>query len=301
LNIILSKFSFILILIFTVNTFSSVCLAGEKVNKSLAVGPSGIVFVDIPRGYVEIHGWQKKQVMIEGELDDTVNELIFNAKKNKILIKLDIQEQEHWGDASTLNIFMPQQAQLRFKGIDTSFTINQLKKHIEGKSINGDLVVNQSHGTIKLSTVSGDVTLLESSGLVKIKSVSGTIDYSGDFEQASLKSMSGDITAEISATGRLSIKNISGDTHLSGQVQNHGELNLTSVSGNIEYQVTGDLNAECEVVSQFGGEISNQLTNDLPVVGNLHKNTLNFTSGDGSGKLTMNTVSGSVYIKKIKK
>jgi hypothetical protein len=295
----LSKLSFILVIIFAGNT--STCLAGERVNKSLVVVPNSIVFVDIPRGFVEIHGWQKKQVMVEGELDDTVNKLIFTVKENKTLIKLDTHGQEHWGDGSTLNIFMPQQAQLRFNGIDTSFTITQLKNHIEGKSINGDLVVNKSQGKIKLATVSGDVTLIESSGLVKIKSVSGTIDYSGDFEKASLKSMSGNITAEISATSHLLIKNISGDTHISGHVKNQGQLHLTSVSGNIEYQVTDDLNAECEVVSQFGGEISNQLTDDLPVVGNLHKNTLNFTSGDGSGKLTMNTVSGSVYIKKSKK
>jgi len=301
LNNILSKITCILVIIFIGIAFSSDCFAGEKVHKTIAMEASGIVFVDIPRGYVEIHGWQKKQVMIEGELDDTVNKLTFDTKENKTLIKLDTLEQEHWGDASTVTVFMPQQAQLRFKGIDTSFTISQLKTSIEGKTINGELIVNKSEGVTKLSTVSGDVTLSESSGLVKIKSVSGTINYSGDFEKAFLKSMSGDITAEISATSELTIKNISGNTLISGQVENQGQLKLTSVSGDIEYRVTDDLNAECEVVSQFGGEISNQLTDDLPIEGNLHKNTLNFISGDGSGKLSMNTVSGSVMIKKLKK
>jgi len=297
----MSKFGFILSIAFIGSAFSAICFAGEAVNKSLAVEPNGIVFVEIPRGLVKIEGWQKNEVLIQGELDDSVDKLIFKAKENKTLIKLDTQGQAHWGDASVLNIFMPQQSKLRFKGIDTSFSITQLKKHIEGKSINGNLVVNNTHGKILLSVVSGNVTVIDSSGVINVKSVSGTIDYSGKFEKAYLKSMSGDITAQISSSSDLSIKNISGNTHIRGQIPNKGQLNLTSVSGNIEYQVTGDLNAECEVVSQFGGEIKNQLTDDLPIEGNLHKNTLSFVSGDGSGRLNMNTVSGSVHISKVKK
>jgi len=285
--------------IFTGSVLSGVCLAGEKVNQSLLVDGIGKVFVEIPRGFVKIQGWNKPEIMLQGQLDDTISELIFTNEKGKTLIKLDTKGQEHWGDASKLNIYMPQQSLLRFKGIDTSFSITELKNHIEGKSISGDLTVIKSHGKIQLSVVSGDVKLLESSGLIKIKSVSGMIDYSGSFEQAFLKSMSGDISADISHTDKLTIKNISGDTQINGQVKNQAQLKLSSVSGNILYQVTDALNAECKVVSQFGGEITNQLTDDVPIEGNLHKKTLSFISGDGSGKLSMNTVSGSVSIKKL--
>jgi DUF4097 and DUF4098 domain-containing protein YvlB len=188
---------------------------------------------------------------------------------------------------------------LYFKGIDTSFIISNLNSHIEGKTINGDLKVKKSHGKIKLSVVSGDVVLIESSGLTKIESVSGMVTFSGDFEQAYLKSISGDITANISGTDKLTIKNISGDTQISGSVKNAAQLTLSSVSGDILYKVTNKLNAECEVVSQFGGEINNALTDDLPIDGNLHKKTLSFISGDGSGKLSMNTINGSISIEKM--
>ncbi|PKI17948.1 DUF4097 family beta strand repeat-containing protein [Colwellia sp. 12G3] len=274
-------------------------MAGEKINQSLSVEDKGIVFVEIPRGLVKIQGWDKQEVMVQGELDDTTNKLIFETKKDKTLIKIDTQRQQHWGDSSVLSIFMPQKLKLRFKGVDTSFNITQLDSHIEGKSISGNLVVKKSHGKIKLSVVSGDVTLVESSGLTKIESVSGKIVFSGDFEQVFLKSVSGDITAEISGTDKLIIKNISGDTRISGPVKNQAQLKLSSVSGDMFYKVAGELNAECEVVSQFGGEIKNQLTTDLPIDGNLHKKTLNFISGEGSGKLSMNTINGSVSIAKI--
>jgi Toastrack DUF4097 len=293
LNAIFSKFSFILII-----TYSGICLSGEKVSQSLSVDTTGTVFVEIPRGLVKIQGWDKQEVMIQGELDDTIKALTFKTKKDKTLIKVDTQGRRHWGNASLLKIFMPQQSQLHFKGIDTSFSIAKLSSHIQGKSITGDLLVKKSTGKIKLSVVSGNVKLVESSGFVQIESVSGTINFSGVFEKAFLKSMSGDITADISGMKKLTIKNISGDIQVSGQVEKKAQLKFTNVSGDIIYRVTDDLNAECEMVSQFGGEINNQLTDDLPIDSKSHKKMLSFISGDGSGKLFMKTITGSVTIEK---
>ena len=293
LNKILSKFSLMLIISFTGN-----CLAGEKINQSLVVDADGKVFVEIPRGLVNIQGWNKQEIMVQGELEDTAKALIFKTKKDKTLIKINTERQQHWGDASVLKIFIPQHTSLHFKGIDTSFVISKLNKHIEGKSINGDLKVHESHGKMKLSVVSGNIKVAESSGLIKIESVSGDIDFSGKFEEAYLKTMAGDITADISGLDKLTLKNISGETQIRGQVKKEAELKLTSVSGEIVYMASSELNAECEMVSQFGGEITNHLTDDLPVDGNLHKKTLNFISGDGSGTLSMNSVTGSVTILK---
>jgi hypothetical protein len=277
-------------------TFTGNCLAGEIISQSLSVNIDGKVFVEIPRGLVYIQGWDKQEIMVQGELEDTARSLTFKTKKDKTLIKIHTGRQQSWGDASVLKIFIPQQTSLYFKGLDTSFVITKLNKYIEGKSINGDLKVGQSHGKIKLSVVSGNINVDDSSGLIKIESVTGDVDFTGDSDEAYLKTMSGDITADISGSNNLTIKNISGDTIISGQVKKDAELKLTSVSGEIVYMATSKLNAQCEMVSQFGGEITNLLTDDLPVDGNLHKKTLNFISGDGSGTLSMNTVTGSVTI-----
>jgi DUF4097 and DUF4098 domain-containing protein YvlB len=275
---------------------SATCLAGVKINQTLSVDPIGVVFVEIPRGLVRIQGWDKSKVMIQGELDDTLNDLTFKNKKDKTLIKINSQGQNHWGDASEIIISMPRHSHLKFKGIDTSFNISLLQEHIEGKSINGDLIVNKSHGKIRLSVVSGNIQLLNSSGITKAESVSGQIDFSGKFDEAFIKSMSGDIKAEISGAKKLTINNISGDTVIYGQVLNEAQLALTSVNGDLLYKVTSELNAECEVISQFGGEITNELTHDKPVDKDLHRTILNFVSGDGSGKLTMKTITGNVKI-----
>jgi DUF4097 and DUF4098 domain-containing protein YvlB len=277
---------------------STASVAGESVNQSLQVESKGSLSINIPRGLVTINGWDKPEVMVKGELDDMSNRLIFETKKDKTFIKLDTQGQQTWGDYSVINIYMPKQLKLRFKGIDTTFTVTDAMTDIEGKSINGNLMVNKSQGKIKLSVVSGDVKVSESSGFIRVESVSGAVDFSGSFQQAYLKSVSGEIIANISGTDKLIIKNVSGDTQITGQVKDKAVLTLSSVSGNILYKADGALNAECTVVSQFGGDIDNQLTDDKPIEGRLNKKTLSFISGEGSGKLNMKTVNGSVFIEK---
>jgi DUF4097 and DUF4098 domain-containing protein YvlB len=112
--------------------------------------------------------------------------------------------------------------------------------------------------------------------------------------------MSGDIEADISGTDKLILQNVSGQTNVTGLVKNHAQIKLTSVSGNISFSADKDLNAECMLVSQFGGNIDNQLTDDVPTEASLHKKSLNFISGDGSGSLSMSTVTGAITIKKNK-
>ena len=275
------------------------CLAGEKVNQSLSVTSKGIVFVEIPRGVISIEGWDKPEIIITGELDDTIKQLTFKTKPEKTLIKADTEGKQHWGDASTLKIMMPKHSQLHFKGIDTSFNISKLSHIIQGKTITGDVIVSQVQGKVLLSVVSGNVELVDSSGLAKVQSVSGEVEFSGNFEQAFLKSMSGDITADISGTNQLTLKSVSGDTLVSGQIKDKAQLKLSSVNGDIVYLSAKELNAQCQMVSQFGGEINNQLTDDMPQESSLHKKTLSFVSGDGSGELIMNTVTGSITIKKM--
>ncbi len=274
-------------------------LTGEMVNQSLAVEKNGLIYIDIPRGHIKVVGWDKAEVMVQGELDDTSKQLTFTNQQEKTLIKLNTEEKKYWGDASELTIFMPKTSLLRFKGIDTGFDVSKLISDIEGKTISGDLTVSKSTGKITLSVVSGDVKILQSSGLAKIQSVSGMVDFSGDFEQVFIKSMSGDVKADISGAEKLALKSVSGDLKVTGLVKSNAQIKLTTVNGDISYRVDNGLDAKCELISQFGGDIDNQLTDDLPTEASLHKKTLSFVSGQGLGTITMNTVTGSITIKKM--
>lgn len=276
--------------------FSGSTLAGEKIDRSLDVSKSGVVLINVTRGFVKINGWDKPKVQLQGELDDSIDKLIFKNNQNKTLVKIVTKDQNHWGDGSALQLFMPYESKLRFKGVDTIYSIKGLKNGLEGRTISGDLILEDISDLIELSTVSGDIKVIESSGRLKLESVNGSIDYSGEFIEANIQSMSGDVNANIAHTDKLLIKNISGETRIVGNVKNHAKVELNSVSGDISYQPPEELDAKCEIVSQFGGEISNSFTDDRPTKSILQKNNLRFVSGEGSGQLIIHTLSGKVTI-----
>ena len=287
-----STFLFFVLLI----TASYLGYAGEKVDRTLDVDANGTLYIYNTRGQLEIKGWNKPQIQMQGNLDDAAKKLVFKRKGHKALIKVLLDRGHQVGHGSDLKIFVPRQTQVYFKGINTDYSISNLDAKLEGHTINGNLMVKQVHADMMLSSVSGKVKVVESSGEALIESVSGKLSFSGDFDKVHLKSMNGNIMANIDAIDNLKVENVSGDTAINGDLQNNAKVKLNSVSGNIRYIAKNEFTGECEVASQFGGIIKNHLTKDKPWQEKLQQRKLKFVSGDGTGKLLMNTVSGSVSL-----
>lgn len=285
----------IVFLLFTLTVMAHVS-AGELIDKTIKVKSLEHLLINNLRGDVEVIGWNKNEVKIQGELDDSAQELKIKNKGHKLYIKVKMKGDSHSGDGSDLKIFMPSTTSLWFKGVDTSFSFNNLKSGIEGRTINGDVIIHKAQQKINVSTVSGDISINESNGVLNIESVTGTVDFSGKYSKAYAKSMSGEIFAKIDNIEKLKTENVSGKTFIEGKLQEHAYIKLTSVSGDIKYKTVGELNAACKLESQFGGKIKNKITKDLPEKSMMQQQKLNFVSGDGSGKLIINTVTGSVAI-----
>ncbi|MFT4929497.1 MAG: hypothetical protein ACI8WB_005630 [Phenylobacterium sp.] len=285
-------------IIFLTLTITGSVVAGEMIDQTLKVPDTGILLIDNSRGMVKITGWDKKEVSIQGAVDDSAHKLIFKNKGHKTLIKVVMEGVEHQGNTSDLKVFMPKNHKLRFKGVGSSFVVVNLTNGVEGKTINGDLTIQNVHNSLKISSVSGKITVSDSSGKAKIQSVTGTVDFSGKFDKAKIKSTSGDIIADIGKTHNLRIKNFSGDTTISGNLLDEAHVKLTSVSGNIHYTAKDTFSGDCSIASQFGGKILNLLTSHDAWSEDMDERKLSFVSGDGSGKLVMNTVSGSVTLDK---
>ena len=277
---------------------ASFACAGEKVDRTIEVASNGSLYIDNTRGQLIVEGWDKPQIQLQGELDDSAKKLIFKRKGNKSMIKVVMKGMSHGGHGSELKVFIPRDTRVRFNGVDTDYLVKNLNARVQGQTINGDLTLKNIHGKINLATVSGKVKIFKSSGLVKVESVSGKVSLSGAFKEARLTSMSGNIMANIDQTMKLRVENVSGDTAINGYLKSNANIHLNSVSGNIHYTSKGKFNGECQIASQFGGKIHNKLTEDKPWSELLQQRKLKFVSGDGSGRLVMNTVSGSVTLDK---
>lgn len=279
---------------------STAVFAGQKIEQSLPVPKNGELIIDSSRGLIRIQGWDNDKIQLSGELDDSAETLVLENKGQKTYLKIAMDGKSHWGDGSILKIFLPKTTKLRFKGVDATFSLKGLSSEIKGSTISGDILLKSIDTNIMLSSVSGDISLVKTTGNAQIESVSGNVELDGSFTSAKIRSMSGDVSANIDNINNLKIKNVSGSTRILGHLKNDAQIKLASVSGDILYQVKGQLNAACKLSTQFGGEISNKLTKDRPQSSKFSQQKLNFVSGDGSGILQMTTVSGSVSLFELK-
>ncbi|MFT4941753.1 MAG: hypothetical protein ACI88A_004824 [Paraglaciecola sp.] len=275
--------------------------ASEQIKQTIKVPSTGHLFIDIDRGAVEIQGWDKSEILVIGELDSDSQTVLFKNKGEKTLIKIKINETSHRGNAHSsdrnqLKVFVPQNIEINFKGLDTDFNIAGIVAGVKGKTINGELLIKNVHISINVSSISGDINVTESYGIAYVESIQGDASIIGKFEDVKLRSVTGDIWADITEIDNLSTNNVAGNTKLVGNLKKDAQVKMTSVKGDLHYEATGILNAECEVASQFGGEIVNNLTADLPNTSHMQQQQLNFVSGDGSGTLVMRTINGKAII-----
>lgn len=192
-------------------------------------------------------------------------------------------------------------------------SLSNVNGSIAVQTASGDLAGNRTAGELSVETGSGDVTLTGHDGPLSIESGSGDITLggiktaelsletgSGDVRvdgltasKLSVESGSGDVTVSGAAVGTVEIDTGSGDIRL-GLTVDIDDLSVDTGSGDVEVTAPGSLGATVEIETSSG-----DINTDFPVqVTRKGRDGLSGTIGDGQGKLSIDTASGDVTLKR---
>ena len=276
---------------------SGLTFAGDKVNKTLPASADGVVEVHNIRGDIKIIGWDKNEVKLTGELDDLMKELIFKSQGNVILIDVVMPRRNiNNGDGSDLTVYVPTTNRVDVNVVSTDLTIDNIEGGIDARTVSGEAVISDVQKQLYMETVSGDISVKQSSGKMKLNSVSG--DIRGHFKSKDVRaeSVSGDVNLTLSNFDSLNAGSVSGELHISGQLNDSGSLRLNTVNGDINLAFKDAVNARAKINAGPGGDITNNLSSDevSDVFPNQQK--LNMTLGNGSGKIKIGTINGSILL-----
>jgi hypothetical protein len=139
-------------------------------------------------------------------------------------------------------------------------------------TVSGNLVTDGTHGAMRVNTVSGDVVVRNRAGDLKANAVSGSVTASGAFAQVSVTTVSGAVAVDASRVAGVHVQTVSGDTTVRIPVGVGLSVSARSVSGRVV--VDGQTR---------GG--------DGPLTG-----SVDVTSGDGTCRLKVNSVSGHLTV-----
>lgn len=270
--------------------------AGEQVEQSIAADPAGVVEISNVRGEIEVRGWDRDEVRVEGELDDLAEGIALEGEGRRVRIKVKLPGSNiDSGDGSTLAVRVPAASRVEIEGVSSDarvFGVNALAL----RSVSGDIVVADVAGEVAIKSVSGDIKVDKSGGVARVKSVNGDMTLELGSRELTLSTVSGDIELRLTEFDRLAVTGVSGDMRIAGTLASGGRIEIKTVSGDCELHLAGQVDARISLRTGPGGEIDNALSDAKPQTEFPSQKRLETTLGDGTGSVDIATVSGVIRL-----
>jgi DUF4097 and DUF4098 domain-containing protein YvlB len=279
--------------------------ADAPLDLSHPAAPTVHVEINNVKGKVTITTWDRNEVHVGGRLGDGAEPLTIEGSENNLSIKVQAQGHDGWfnwgGDKAMsdteLNIDVPRAASLKVNVVSAPLSIDG----IDG----GDIAVNSVSGRIRIDaqtpmlqavTVSGNVAFSGHAKQAKLQTVSGDILAPSLGQVVDLQTVSGHIQASGGPWAQLNLSTVSGDVQLSGELAPSGTVSIDSMSGDVQLQFPASLSSSMHA-STFSGDLRSDFgTPKQPEHG--PGSTLDTVAGSGNGKISIETFSGDLRIRK---
>jgi DUF4097 and DUF4098 domain-containing protein YvlB len=271
--------------------------AETTVDQRRPASPDGLVDIENMAGSIRVTGWDKPEIAITGKLGRHASGLEFSGGPNRTRIEVEAEGNPH-GVHSDLDIKVPAGSRLRIDGFEATITITGVTGTVKAETVNGAISLTGGAKDVDLQAVNGAVEVTKATGRIKAESVNGPVtvrDSSGELEASTVN---GPLVVTGGSWERVSIETVSGSLRFEGGLSRHSALDAETVSGSAEFMLASDLGADFQL-STFSGDIDNELG---PAPTRHSKWTtekeLSFSLGGGGAKISVQTLSGSIRLRK---
>lgn len=150
---------------------------------------------------------------------------------------------------------------------------------IAAGTVNGSMSVRGTGAEVRASTVNGAVEVRDAGGQVRATTVNGNVRVTTSAGPVSASTVNGSINARM------------------GNLSRDGDMKFNTVNGTITVETPSSLDANISIDTMFGG-----IASDFPVQlsGKFGPRHAEGVIGRGGRRISMNTVNGSVELRKIR-
>lgn len=280
-------------------------LAGTPIQLQHDASASAKISISNIAGSVNVTAWDRNEVQVSGELGEGAKPLEISGDNDHLSIEVKSRGGSGWFNfgadskmaPTTLELHVPRAASLDINVISAPLVVDGL-----------------AGGTIEINTISGNARIHARTPSLEVDSVSGSIEFSGHADQASLQTVSGEILApalgsraklqtisgQIQAGGgpwqKLSLSTVSGDMQLTGGLTADGDVDIDSMSGDVQWRLPADTSATLHA-STFSGDLRSDFGTPAEA---RHGpgSSLDTSLGAGAGKIHIETFSGDLRLRK---
>ncbi|MCB1644717.1 MAG: DUF4097 family beta strand repeat protein [Pseudomonadales bacterium] len=289
----------------------------RRVDETRVAKSDGFVEISVVRGNLDIEGWGRDEISVEGRLDEQTREFVFDTDGNGAVIAVRLPNNTNdWccNEGSDLRIRVPENSHISVTTVSTEVDVSNISGGIELGGVSGDVTLVDVHNRVNVTSVSGEIQLRNADGKIRLKSVSGEVVAEDVRGEGSFKSVSGEVrirnydgelvTESVSGDidlvdvvySELRGSTVSGDVEVNGRMKENGLLEFDSVSGSLRAKFKGEVNARFDLQTR-SGSVRNRLSEHEATKSRyVRDETLRMTLGDGSGEVMLETRSGDVIV-----
>ena len=273
----------------------------EDFHYSYSLNPGATIQLESFNGSVEITGWDKDLVEIDGtkyaasEMRMKDIKIDISDSPNSLSIRTS-HPMEHFGNAGArFTLHVPKRVDLtnistsngpvRINTIEGSAHVHTSNGSIHASGLKGSLDAQTSNGTVDLSDVSGDTTVRTSNGSVKAEVRKGHFDA---------HTSNGSITARLLEADSHPVRLESSNGHIELTLDEAREVHATTSNSSITIRMPATINA---TVNAHTSNAS--ITSDFDVSvhgGRIGKHSLEGNIGEGGPTLDLGTSNGSIKL-----
>ncbi len=270
----------------------------EEIDRTIDASSDGHIDVSNISGSVTVHGWTRNSVEVTGTLGRNVEELILERDGDKVLIKVKVPRRGGRGIESDLRISVPQNSSLDVGAVSADIEVTDITGEQSLHTVSGDVTTEFSGGDMSAESVSGDVEVSgnNADGEVNASTVSGDVTLFRVSGKVEAESVSGDVVVDEGSFERAELGTVNGEIVFQGELRDGGKLSVETVNGSVDIDFVGDVSARFSV-DTFNGGINNCFG---PKAERTSKYApgweLEFSEGDGSGRVEVSTMNGRVSI-----
>jgi len=271
--------------------------AQTPVDQKRPAAPDAKVSIENMSGSVKVTGWDRAEVQVKGTVGDGA-ELSFDGPEKELQIEVEAEHGSPMGIKSDLEVSVPAGASVSIEGFSATISVTGVTGSVSAETVNGSITQAGAAKDVQLESVNGSIDVTKATGRIQAEAVNGTVtvrDASGELEAAAVN---GKVLVTGGSFDRAKLESVAGNVRFEAGLSARATLSVESVSGSVDLFLPAGIGAEFSV-STFSGDIVNELG---PAAEKTSKWTpgkeLSFTTGAGGARVTVETLSGAVNIRK---
>lgn len=283
-------------LLLPVQTFAS-----TPISETRPAQPDVHVRIENIAGSVRVSVGDDDKVAVTGTLGAGNKPLRFEGDRRRLSIQVE-PENEGRGRTrnvgrSDLQVRVPRSARIEVKTVSAGVEVEGVDgSQIEVESVSGNVRYQGDSPRVQLKTVSGDVDGEGAGQSWSVGTVSGRVRLPRSGGELRVESVSGHIEVNFSRADRVRAETVSGRIQAEGELASGGALTMQSVSGTVQLELAGEVDARIQGKTFSGGIDSDFGHPERSGIGGGYR--LDTEVGGGTADVRLESFSGRLTIRR---